>query len=95
MGLIRIKTFSCGDYVGCSIYNNGPAIPPDIIHRIFEPFFTTKAVGKGTGLGLSISYEIIVNLHMANWKWTVRQTGERPLPFICRSCTSYRPRILV
>lgn len=62
-GLIRIRTFEADNQVGCSIYNNGPAIPPDIIHRIFEPFFTTKKVGQGTGLGLSISYDIVVNLH--------------------------------
>jgi signal transduction histidine kinase len=62
-GLIRIRTFEEENQVGCSIYNNGPVIPPDIIHRIFEPFFTTKKVGQGTGLGLSISYDIVVNLH--------------------------------
>lgn len=41
------------------IADNGPGIPPEIIHKIFDPFFTTKPVGKGTGLGLSISYKII------------------------------------
>ncbi len=68
-GVIRIKTFvtdnpfATGNQVGCSIYNNGPPIPPAIIDRIFEPFFTTKKVGQGTGLGLSISYDIISNIH--------------------------------
>ena len=62
-GIIRIKTFTEGNRVGCSIYDDGPPIPPRIIDRIFEPFFTTKKVGQGTGLGLSISYDIIVNLH--------------------------------
>lgn len=41
------------------ITDNGPGIPPEILHKIFDPFFTTKPVGKGTGLGLSISYKII------------------------------------
>jgi signal transduction histidine kinase/DNA-binding response OmpR family regulator len=62
-GLIKVMTFFDGTYVGCTISNNGPAIPPAIQTRIFEPFFTTKPVGEGTGLGLSISYDIIVNQH--------------------------------
>ena len=62
-GVIRIRTFVEGRQAACSIYNDGPPIPPAIIERIFEPFFTTKKVGQGTGLGLSISYDIIVNLH--------------------------------
>ena len=62
-GIIRIKTFVEDNQIGCSIYNDGPPIPPGVIERVFEPFFTTKDVGHGTGLGLSISYDIIVNLH--------------------------------
>ena len=45
--------------VQIKIIDNGPGIPPEIIHKIFDPLFTTKPVGKGTGLGLSISYKII------------------------------------
>ncbi|HXF06440.1 MAG TPA: ATP-binding protein [Blastocatellia bacterium] len=41
------------------VADDGPGIPPDLLHRIFEPFFTTKPVGQGTGLGLSISHSII------------------------------------
>lgn len=62
-GLITVETFFDGESIGCSIKNNGPAIPQDIQNRIFEPFFTTKPIGEGTGLGLSISYDIIVNQH--------------------------------
>lgn len=62
-GTIKVGTFLDGQYVGCSIANNGPPIPVDIQNRIFEPFFTTKPVGEGTGLGLSISYDIVVNEH--------------------------------
>lgn len=62
-GIIKVETFFDGEYIGCSITNNGPVIPQEIRDRIFEPFFTTKAIGEGTGLGLSISYDIIVNQH--------------------------------
>jgi len=46
-------------WIKIRFWNNGPIIPPPVIHRIFDPFFTTKPVGKGTGLGLSASYQII------------------------------------
>lgn len=74
MGLIRIKTFVKNDQVICSIYDDGPIIPDNIINRIFEPFFTTKEVGKGTGLGLSISHDIVVNMH--HGKLEVESTPE-------------------
>ena len=79
IGFIRIRTFLSGAYVGCSIFNDGPPIPPEIINRIFEPFFTTKEVGKGTGLGLSISYEIIVHLH--HGKLEVESSAEKGTTF--------------
>lgn len=43
----------------CSIEDNGPGIPDDVIESIFDPFFTTKAPGHGTGLGLSICMGIL------------------------------------
>ncbi len=62
-GIIEIKVYEEDDYVCCSIYDDGPQIPEEIINRIFDPFFTTKEAGKGTGLGLNISYDIVVNKH--------------------------------
>ena len=41
------------------IYNNGPAIAPDILEKIFVPFYSTKA--EGSGIGLSLSRQIISN----------------------------------
>jgi PAS domain S-box-containing protein len=62
-GLILIKVYEEKDFVCCSIYDDGPKIPEEVINKIFDPFFTTKEAGKGTGLGLNISYDIIVNKH--------------------------------
>jgi signal transduction histidine kinase len=42
-----------GQYVACSVEDQGEGIPPHLVSRVFDPFFTTKAEGKGTGLGLS------------------------------------------
>ncbi|MFA5553612.1 MAG: PAS domain S-box protein [Phycisphaerae bacterium] len=62
-GIIEIKTFAQDEWAVCTITDNGPGIPQDIINKIFDPFFTTKPAGKGTGLGLSVSHDIIVNKH--------------------------------
>ena len=56
--IIHTKKISFNQ-IQIKITDNGPGIPPEIIHKIFDPFFTTKAVGKGTGLGLYTSYKII------------------------------------
>jgi len=62
-GSITIRTKLDGDFVVCSVEDDGPGIPPSLMSRVFDPFFTTKPVGEGTGLGLNISYDIIVNRH--------------------------------
>ncbi|WP_017472073.1 ATP-binding protein [Amphibacillus jilinensis] len=42
-----------------SVIDEGPGIPPHLIHKVKEPFFTTKK--DGTGLGLMITTRIIEN----------------------------------
>ena len=57
---IVIRTEALTDHqVRVTISDNGPGIPPDVLHRVFDPFFTTKPVGLGTGLGLGICYQIM------------------------------------
>jgi signal transduction histidine kinase len=67
-GRIRIRTWAEESegkdgkrhgYLGITIADNGPGIPPEIQAHIFDPFYTTKAVGVGTGLGLGIVHRIV------------------------------------
>lgn len=67
---IWIRTAREGDRVEIEISDNGSGIPEEMQSRIFDPFFTTKKIGKGTGLGLSISYQIIVEKHGGQLKYS-------------------------
>ena len=51
-----------GGAVRAVISDNGPGIPPEIIHRIFDPFFTTKGPGRNPGLGLSVALSYLQQL---------------------------------
>jgi signal transduction histidine kinase len=44
--------------ISVAVGDDGPGVPPDVVHRIFDPFFTTRAEGQGTGLGLHLSRRI-------------------------------------
>ncbi len=66
-GKIEVKTWLAPESVFCSVADDGPGIPEEVVGRVFEPFFTTKEIGKGTGLGLSISYDIIVKKHQGTF----------------------------
>jgi signal transduction histidine kinase len=46
------------DSVTVAVSDDGPGVPPDLVHRIFDPFFTTRVEGEGTGLGLHLSRRI-------------------------------------
>ncbi|WP_167568747.1 PAS domain S-box protein [Brevibacillus migulae] len=56
-GILTIAMQKEEPYVHIRITDQGPGIPPELIHNLGQPFFTTKETG--TGLGLSISYSII------------------------------------
>lgn len=38
------------------VSDDGPGVPPELVHQIFEPFYTTES--NGTGLGLYLSREL-------------------------------------
>jgi len=53
-----------------SIQDNGLGIAVEIVNRLFDPFFTTKPVGKGMGLSLATSYQIVVNKHGGDLRYS-------------------------
>lgn len=71
-GEITIRTRQESQWVVVEIEDNGPGIPDEIKDKIFETFFTTKEPGKGTGLGLDISYNIVVQKHRGDIRFTSR-----------------------
>lgn len=55
-GSIQLRAKAAGDRVHLDVYNDGPAISPELQMRLFEPFYTTDK--SGTGLGLFIAREL-------------------------------------
>ncbi|MCW8916473.1 MAG: PAS domain S-box protein [Magnetovibrio sp.] len=55
---ISVKSWNISDQeVICSIWDNGPGLPPEFAEKVFEPFYSQKS--NGMGMGLSISRSII------------------------------------
>jgi signal transduction histidine kinase len=55
---IWIEVRQTNDKISVAVSDDGPGVPPDVVHRIFDPFFTTRVEGEGTGLGLHLSRRI-------------------------------------
>lgn len=51
-GVIRLSTAQEGDHIFLTIFNDGPAIPENMLNEIWKPMFSFGKE-KGTGLGLS------------------------------------------
>lgn len=56
---ITVRGSVLEEMVTVEVADNGPGVPPEIMHRVFEPFFTTRQVGAGMGMGLSICHTIM------------------------------------
>ena len=62
-GRVRMTAGQDGQFVWCTVHDNGIGIPKEDLEHIFERFYRVdKARSResgGTGLGLSIAYEIV------------------------------------
>ena len=57
-GTITITTGMAGEWVTCSVADDGVGMSDEVRHRALEPFFTTKGP-HNTGLGLSVAHGIL------------------------------------
>jgi signal transduction histidine kinase len=62
-GEIRVETKHIQrgghDWVCCTVFDNGPGIPADVLPNLFEAFVTTRLDARGTGLGLTVAEGIV------------------------------------
>jgi len=47
------------EYVSCTVLDDGPGIPVNVLPNLFEAFVTTRLDAKGTGLGLTVAEGIV------------------------------------
>lgn len=77
-GRIQIETYSKGEYVYVSIFNNGPNIPREDINKIWERFYKTdksRTNKISTGLGLSIVRLILTQHNQDIWVNNIPDKG--------------------
>lgn len=74
------------NWIGCTVLDNGPGIPTDMLPNLFEAFVTTRLDARGTGLGLTVA-EGIVSQHGGTISAYNRPEGgaclEVVLPAVC------------
>ncbi|MBV9500339.1 MAG: hypothetical protein JO138_13280 [Acidobacteriaceae bacterium] len=62
-GRIRVESKclqrSGQNWICCTVLDNGPGIPPNILANLFEAFVSTRLDARGTGLGLTVAEGIV------------------------------------
>jgi signal transduction histidine kinase len=62
------------NWVSCTVLDDGPGIPSEILPNLFEAFVTTRLDARGTGLGLTVA-EGIITQHGGTISAANRQEG--------------------
>jgi signal transduction histidine kinase/CheY-like chemotaxis protein len=75
-GQITIGARRTDGFVGVTVDDTGPGVPPEIMDRVFDPFFTTKGE-QGTGLGLSMSLGVVKRMGGRMWIVNLDDGGAR------------------
>jgi signal transduction histidine kinase len=55
----RVVQRSGQTWVACTVLDDGPGIPADVLPNLFEAFVTTRLDARGTGLGLTVAEGIV------------------------------------
>ncbi len=58
----RLTQRGSQSWVGCTVMDNGPGIPRNVLPKVFEAFVTTRLDARGTGLGLTVAEGIVTQL---------------------------------
>ncbi len=58
-GLVRLRIFDDGDWLGVEVADNGCGIPAEALDNVFDPGFSTKGSRVGAGMGLAICDQIV------------------------------------
>lgn len=77
-GKVEIKSYTKGDLVYVSIFNNGPNIPKEDINKIWERFYKTDKARTNkvsTGLGLPIVRLILSQHNQDIWVENIEDKG--------------------
>lgn len=74
-GTVTIRTWVEENSIHCTIEDNGPGIPGELIPRIFEPSLAPEDGEIRPDLGMSIAYHTVVNKHGGTIKLEKRHHG--------------------